>query len=96
MSQADVAPLLAYLLDIKGLRFFSDSLLWQRPRQSIVVADTGAGIYLPALQRFYSYAELATAGAQLAPEDEGLRRYVNFLNYINNTRMLQGRSPHVE
>lgn len=96
VSQADVAPLLAYLMDIKQVRFFSDSLLWQRPRKSVVVADTGSGIYLPSSKQFYSYNELATTGAQLAPDDEGLRRYVNFLNYINNTRMLQGRSPHVE
>ncbi len=96
VSQADLAPFLAYVLDLKDMRFFSEGLFVREPRQTMVIADTGAGVYLPASQKFYSYAELAKGGTRLAPNDLQLRRYINFLNYINTTRTLPGGLPHVE
>ncbi len=90
VSQADVAPFLAFVLGLDAMRFFSDGLMLNKATPRLVVADTGHGIFLPEKKMLFSYRDFAKHGSALADDDQ-LRRYVNFIHAINTAGRLHAK-----
>lgn len=83
VSQADIAPTIAFLLGREDQKFQGELLF--TPRRRPVVADFGPHIYFPATQTSMSRAKVLQADApSLTPEQQQARAYYRtFLRWLS-------------
>ena len=78
VSQADIAPLIAYLFGKKSAAFTAEMLLSEK-RQRPVLSDLGEGLFAPKLQKTFSKKEQA-----LGPSLQETKENAFFLSYYRS------------
>jgi hypothetical protein len=91
VSQADIAPFIAYLVGERRAEFLGEQL-FQRQRNAPVITDLGHSVYMPAIRKILTQREVAEMNsAGLEPQARsGMIYYRSFLHMLNGARHNMG------